>query len=220
MVDDEIQPGWRRWGWVRSAFDPGTSLVFAHATLEQVIRGFRLDPAAGRMMTAQQANGMDWGVIRDLSGNNLPCPFVRVGRSGDWAFAADQSYLSLNSSIQGHSVLAALSVQSEAVEVLWTPKPNESVEYYADGELVTMFEPYRAWDRGPDRDRFAREMRQAGLHTEPPPEEAEEAEPPHFDILIAALEVLTIALGIRLTEDLIDGPLLTVPIPRRLAATV
>lgn len=40
-----------------------------------------------------------------------------------------------------------------------------------------------------------------------------------FDSLIAALEMLTIALGIELTEDLIAGPLLTVPIPAQLAAT-
>jgi hypothetical protein len=211
VADDEVQPGWRRWGWVRRAFDPGTSLVFArNATPEQVVRGFRLDPAAGRVITGQQAARMDWGVIRDLSGNVLPCPFVRAGRSGDWAFAVDQSYLSLHSAIQGHDVIATLSTRSEAVEVLWTPKPNESVEYYAAGEQILTFEPYRAWDRAPDRDRFVSEMRQAGLHTEPPSEEAVGA---HVDVLIAALEMLTITLGIGLTEDLIDGPLLTVPIP-------
>jgi hypothetical protein len=218
VADDEVQPGWRRWGWVRRAPDPGTSLVFArHATPEQVIRGFRLDPAAGRVMTAQQAAGMDWGVIRDLSGNELPCPFVRAGRSGDWAFAVDQSYLALNSAIQGHDVLATLSARSEAVEVLWTPKPNESVEYYAAGEQILNFEPYRAWDRGPDQDRFVSEMRQAGLRTEPPSEQAGQA---RVDVLIAALEMLTIALGIGLTENLVEGPLLTVPIPPRLAAAM
>jgi hypothetical protein len=83
------------------------------------------------------------------------------------------------------------------------------------------FEPYRAWDLwGPDRDRFVGEMRQVGLHTEPPSEAAVRAEHPDFDVLIAALEMLRIALGIDLTEDLIAGPLLTVPIPARLAATV
>jgi hypothetical protein len=221
MADDEIQPGQRRWGWVRRAFDPGTSVVFArHATPEQVIRGFRLDPTAGTMMTWQQAARMDWGVVRDPSGNKLPYPFLRVGRYGDWAFAVDPSYLALNSSIRGHQVLATLSARSEAVEVLWTPKPNESVQYYADGEWVMTFEPYRAWDRGPTRDRFVNEMRQVGLHTEPPSEAARRAEHHHFDVLIAALEMLTIALGIGLTEDLIAGPLLTVPIPAWLAASM
>jgi hypothetical protein len=217
VAGDEVQPGWRRWGWVRRAFDPGTSLVFArHATPERVIRGFRLDPAAGRVMTERQAAVMDWGV-RDLSGSELPCPFVRAGRSGDWAFAVDQSYLALHSALHGHNVLATLSARSEAVQVLWTPKPNESVEYYAAGAQILIFEPYRAWDRGPDGDRFVSEMRQAGLHTEPPPEDAVD---PHVDVLIAALEMLTIALGIELTEDLTDGPLLTVPIPARLAAAM
>lgn len=213
MADAEIQPGWRRWSWVRRAFGPGTSLVFArHATPEQVIRAFRLDPATGTMMTWQQADGTDWGAVRDPSGNELPCPFVRAGRAGDWGFAVDLSYLALNSAIQGHNVLATLSAGSEAVEVLWTPKPNESVEYYADGEWVMTFEPYRAWDRGPARDRFVSEMRQAGLYTEPPSEAARRARHPRFDVLIAALEMVTIALGIGLTEDLVTGPLLTVPI--------
>jgi Family of unknown function (DUF6461) len=222
VVGDEVQPGRRRWGWVRRAFDPGTSLVFARqVTPEQVIRGFRLDPAAGKIMTGQQAAGEDWGVIRDLSGSELPCPFVQTGRCGDWAFAVDPSFLALNSAIQGHYVLATLSAGSEAVEVLWTAKPGESVEYYADGEPAMTFEPYRSWERwGPDRDRFVSEMRQAGLHTEPPSEPALRAEHLDFDVLIGALEMLTIALGIGLTEDLIAGPLLTVPIPARLAATI
>jgi hypothetical protein len=217
VADDEIQPGQRRWGWVRPAFDPGTSLVFArHATPEQVIRGFRLNPAAGKMMTGEQTLEMDWG-LRDRAGNELPSPFVRVGRSGDWAFAVDQSFLALRSSIRGHNVTEILSARSEAVGVLWTEKPNESVEYYADGEWVMTFEPYRAWDRSPNRDRFVSEMRQVGLHTEPPSKAATRAKRPHFDVLIAALEMLTIALGIELTEDLIVGSLLTVPIPARLA---
>jgi hypothetical protein len=221
VADDEIQPGQRRWGWVRSAFDPGTSLVFArHATPEQVIRGLRLDPAAGEMMTGEQAAETDWGVIGDLSGNELPTPFVRIGRSGDWAFAVDQCFLALNSAIRGHDVIRTLSARSEAVGVLWTEKPGESVEYYADGEWVMTFEPYRAWDRGPDRDRFVSEMRQVGLHTEPPSEAAPRAGHPRFDVLIAALEMLTIALGIELTQDLTDGPLLTVPIPDWLVATM
>src|SRR6202034_2337534 len=128
-------------------------------------------------------------------------PFVRAGRCGDWAFAVDPSFLALNSAIQGHYVLAGLSAGSEAVEVLWTPKPTESVECYAGGEPVMTFDPYRAWARcGPGRDRFVTEMRRAGLHTEPPSEAALRAEHPDFDVLIAALEMLTIALGIVLTE--------------------
>lgn len=168
MADGEIQPGRRRWGWVRTAFNPGTSLVFARdATPEQVIRGFRLDPAAGELMTRQQAARMDWGAIRDMSGNRLPCPFVRAGSSGNWAFAEDPSYLALNLSIHRHNVLAALSAGSEALEVLWTPKPNESVEYYADGVWTVAFEPYAPSQRhGSDPDRFVNEMRQAGLQTE------------------------------------------------------
>lgn len=73
---------------------------------------------------------------------------------------------------------------------------------------MTSFEPYMARYRtGSEPDRFLREMREAGMATgladdEDPPEGPE-------DDLVAALEMATRALGIRLPEELALGPLLT-----------
>jgi hypothetical protein len=81
--------------------------------------------------------------------------------------------------------------------------------YFADGTEVTSFEPLMARDRfGSDPDRFVSQMRQAGLRVDPPADDDDnELE---RDSGIAVLEMLTLALGIRLSREVAIGPLLTV----------
>jgi hypothetical protein len=79
-------------------------------------------------------------------------------------------------------------------------------EYWADGTLVTRFEASRVCDRdGSEPDRFLREMRQVGMVTE-----ADGAAEGPEDVLIATLDMATVALGIRLTGQVALGPLATV----------
>ena len=74
-----------------------------------------------------------------------------------------------------------------------------------------------AWYRyGTEPDRFLPQMRQAGLETEAPDPSlsgddpaADPAEEYH-DYLVATLDMLTLALGIRLPANVASGPLLTV----------
>jgi hypothetical protein len=134
------------------------------------------------------------------------CRQVRVGRFGAWTFAIDEWMESLDLAVRGKDVGKRLSAGTEVVVVFWTPKPNEHFEYWADGTLVTRFEPYRVRDRdGSEPDRFLREMRQAGMVTE-----ADDAAEGPEDDLIATLDLMTLALGIRLPGQVAMSPPATV----------
>jgi hypothetical protein len=192
-MDDENDWASGEWEWLEdSALRLGCALIFARdVTQDEVFEAFELDPTSARME----------GWVFDPDRRR-----VRVGRLGAWAFAIDESMESLDLAIHGKNVGERLSAGTEAVIVSWTPKPNENFEYWADGTLVTRLEAYRAWDRdGSERDRFAREMRQVGMITE-----ADDAAEGPEDDLIAALDLATLALGIRLPEQVAMGPLATI----------
>lgn len=89
---------------------------------------------------------------------------------------------------------------------------------------MTMFEARMpSYRTGFEPDRFAAEMRQAGMRTEPrepqpPPSREEylarrrnlaELRRNYRDPVIVALAMLTLALGIRVPEEVARGPLLT-----------
>lgn len=151
-------------------------------------------------------------------------PWIRVGQTEDWAFAFEEIWL------VGYLENAGLrlSAGTEAVVLSWTAKPTKDVTYLVDGRLTTAFEPGRAWDRaGNEPDRFLAEMRQVGLDTErgDPGERSACVQAKRarfldarrrgvpievFDPFVAALNMLTLALDIRLPEDVVRGPLLTV----------
>jgi hypothetical protein len=128
-----------------------------------------------------------------------------VGQVGEWAFAIDPSLVRLDLALHAKNVGRRVSTGTEAVVVSWTAKPTENFEYWADGTLVTSFEPYRAADRyGSEPDRFLPEMRLLGMV-------AEEDEEDHLeDDLIATLNLATFALGIYLPRQIAMGPLATV----------
>jgi hypothetical protein len=181
------------WDWLESsALRLVCALIFARGvTQDEVFDAFGLDPSSAQVE--------DW--IDDPAHRR-----VRVGRLGGWGFAIDESMESLDLAIHGKNVGKRLSAGAEVVVVSWTAKPNEVFEYWADGILVTRFEPYRACDRhGSEPDRFLREMRQVGMVTE-----ADDAAEGPEDDLIAALDLATLTLGIRLPEPVATGPLATV----------
>lgn len=104
--------------------------------------------------------------------------------------------------LRARSVPRRLTTTAEGVEVTWTAKPTEDFAYWANGTLVTGFEPYRPGDRhGSEPDRFLGEMRQLGMVAD---------EDEVDDHLIATLNLATLALGIWLPEQVAMGPLLTV----------
>jgi hypothetical protein len=209
--------GEQAWDWVRdSSMGLGSALIFARGVApERVIEAFRMDPATAQVVPERQvAEVLPYPVYSN--GLEATGPYLRIGQSGDWTFVIDPTFLSLESHMHGDPVAERLSAGTEVVIVTWTAKPTESIEYWVDGGWMTLFEPYMAYHRaGADPDRFVREMRQVGLETEPPGPAAASGElrdepAEHHDTLIAGLNMLTVALGIRLSEDAASGPLLTV----------
>jgi hypothetical protein len=181
------------WDWLEgSGLRLMCALIFARdVTQDQVFEAFDLDPASARM---------------EEPTSDPYRPRVRVGQLGAWTFAIDEQMESLHLALHGKNVGKRLSAGTEVAVVSWTPKPTEDFEYWADGTLAATFEPYRAFDRrGSEPDRFLHEMRQVGMVTEAD----DEAEGPEDD-LIAALDLATLALGIRLPGQVAMGTLATV----------
>lgn len=181
------------WDWLAgSGLDLGCALIFARdVEQDEMFGAFGLDPTS--------AQTEEW--VFDPRRAR-----VRVGRTGDWTFAIDEHMISLDLAMHAKNVAGWLSPGTEVVTVDWTAKPTEHFAYWADGIQVTALEPYRAFDRiGSDPDRFLREMRQVGMLTEPDDDADGPGNP-----LIAALNLATLALGIRLSEEAAMGPLATV----------
>lgn len=189
MADENTEA----WSWLREGeLSIGCVLIFARdVTQDQVFEAFGLDASSAQMESWESGQ-------EDHR--------IRVGRLGAWTFAIDEWMESLGLAVSGRDVATRLSAGTEVVVVSWTPKPNENFEYWANGTLVTRFEAYRVFDRdGSEPDRFLREMRQVGMVTE-----ADDAAEGPEDDLIAALDMATLALGIRLSEEVAMGPLATV----------
>ena len=225
LVTGADGPNWR-WlkGW---RYELMGCLVFARgAEPERVLQAFGLDPAAARTVSADQMGEVAGDpAARPPAAGGVP---VRAGRQGEWAFAID-----LNAPAVDHAeVVRRLSASAEAVLVQWTPKPTAFIEYWADGTWTTSFDVRAAHQRaGADPDRFLREMRAVGLRTEAVDAEADRVRVLEerariiearrqgipievFDPFVAALDVLTLALGITLPADVAEGPLLTATRPR------
>ncbi len=157
---------------------------------------------------AQPGGGWEW--MLEESGLRLSCVLIfarDVTQDQVFeAFGIDAPMESLNLAMHGKNVGRRLSAGTEVVLISSTAKPTENFEYWADGTWVTTFEPYRAFDRvGAEPDRFLREMRQGGMATE-----ANNAAEGPEDDLGAALDLATLALGIRLSREIAMGPLATV----------
>ena len=180
------------WDWIDEEYPTAFTLMFVRgATPERVIEALGADPAAAELLTAEAT---------ELT---LGYPWVRVGRADEWAFAFDNS--SVKFSELGR-IARELSAGTDLA--LLVSGPNMDYFYYfADGVEVTSFEPLLAHDRdGSDPDRFVPQMRQAGL----PVERRGDGAGPQRSPRVAVLEMLTLALGIRLSREVAMGPLLTV----------
>jgi Family of unknown function (DUF6461) len=187
------EPGWMPegsgWDWIKDEYPDGIRLMFVRGVPpERVIEAFRANPAAARLLSAEATDEI------------VGYPWVRVGRTGEWAFAIDSWYE------ERERIASQLSAGTELA--LFEPNPKLDYFYYfVDGREVTSFEPLLAHDRdGSDPDRFVPQMRRAGLRVDTPSHDAYLSRDP----AIAVLEMLTLALGIRLSREVAMGPLLTV----------
>ena len=225
MISRKSQPGNGGWAWLRRERGILGCLVFVRCiTPERMIEGYEMDPSAAQMLPRDRARE---AVLYPISGEDgyTVNPWIRAGKFGDWAFAVSDTGLDL----AGYHQEAArrLSAGTESAVVIWTPN-IDSLDYYADAAFTLTFDLIMPWHRaGGDPDRFVTEMRQVGLQTEADTSEEARArvleererlwaarregrEIEVFDPLVATLEMLTLALGIRLPEEVARGPLLTV----------
>jgi hypothetical protein len=183
------------------------SLMFARkVSAERIIEAFGMDPGTARLVPAD-------GVSRALSHPmwDEDHPWIRAGTYGDWGFAL--SLTDFDMADRRDNMARRLSSGTEVAVVTWT-EIVDTFQYWDDGVMVTLFEPLLAADRsGSEPDRFLAEMREAGLETErsDPRENASAVRGPgQSDPIIAVLDMLTRALGIRLPAEAALGPLLTV----------
>ena len=191
------------WDWVQeTALDIGGTFTFARgASPEQVMTAFGMNPARALLVPAsdfaQALHDPDW-----LRTEPPEHPWIRVGVAGEWGFALDESMA--GSGGYEDAAVSALAAGTEVVLFTHT-QTIDDFRYWADGTLVTSFEPMNGSERyGTEPDRFVERMRQVGLPT------AIDDDDDDTDPVIALLRMLTVALGIWVPRDLALGPLLTV----------
>ena len=178
--------------------------------------------ACAQLQSVRTANSgteaAQWGNVKVTGKPNLAAPYpdwsrtyppehpwIRVGTTGEWGFALDESASGFGDYAQDAAY--ALSAGTEAILVTHTAS-IDGFHYYADEIEVAAFEPLRAWERwGTDPDRFVPQMRTVGLAVSPPPPGSY---PPFRNPRIAALDMLTLALGVQLPREVALGRLLTV----------
>jgi hypothetical protein len=195
LLDDEEAPV--DWDWVyETALGAiGGTFTFARgASPEQMMTAFGMNPARARLVpasdVAQALHDPDW-----LRTEPPEHPWIRVGVAGEWGFALDESSA-------GYGGYEHAPAGTEAVLLTHT-QTIDDFRYADDGTLVTSFEPGMLDRYGTEPDRFVEQMRQVGLPATIGDDRA-------VDPMIALLQMLTVALGIRVPRDLALGPLLTV----------
>jgi len=92
-VTDRAEDGLRLdWDWVgETAWEVGGSLMFARgATPEQVMEAFGMVPAEARLLVLSDVQAaLLYEVFDDAY--QVIHPWIRVGTTGEWAFAIDES---------------------------------------------------------------------------------------------------------------------------------
>lgn len=194
------------WNWIASDDFIVGFLMFVRGTSpQQILAGFRVDPDAGHVLPAGRA---DEALHLPVWGDNDEAihPWLRSGTVGDWSFAIDQTGIDPS---EYEETAQRLSSNTSLAVAAWTPTIN-NFHYWENGTRVTSFEPGMWWDRhGAAPDRFLPQMLQLGLQTEPPTPGVPRDDDTWPSWLIPTLEILTLAFGIRLSADVVNGPLLT-----------
>ncbi|MCO1657384.1 DUF6461 domain-containing protein [Pseudonocardia humida] len=177
------------WAWTARVYPGGYQLSFAEGrTAAEMLAAFGVDPAAARMMTPLEA-------FEEFEGD--PGVF-RAGETGGWGFAVEEYTDPVPEQ------LLALSVGTRAVSVFRNLAGPHALSYFEDGAATFACEPlFPRWRHGSDADRFLEPMRAVGFDPDV------EVDLDAFDPDMAALDLLTVAFGIRLTEEQMTGPLLT-----------
>jgi hypothetical protein len=190
------------WGWTGGKASIAFDLAFVRdVPVESVIGAFGMDPAAAKLIPQAGDDKPYQYMFHDDRLGATYVPWIRAGRAGEWVFVISPILAEVAAV---PDAVRELSRAGAAVWCAWNIK-MDSLWYFEDGVQVTWFEPLRAYDRrGSDPDRFVPQMRQARLPVDGDPDSYDR------DFRICALEMLTLALGIRVPAEVAYGPLLTV----------
>ncbi|MBO0838464.1 MAG: hypothetical protein J2P28_23515, partial [Actinobacteria bacterium] len=185
------------WDWVlrRGMAECGCLIFARHASPEQMIAAFGLDPGTARLLPSKRAGEAIGHPVFDDGKAEVTAPVVCAGRSGEWAFAIDEFILSNELAVKGHHVPLHLPDGTETAVVTWTPTIS-TAEYWADGEQRASFDL--------DLDDPELFLGQAGLDVDIAEQVDFDTPEPH----VAALRMLTLALGVLVPAEAADGPLL------------
>jgi hypothetical protein len=211
MTDSEHTAPTSDWSWLESDDLVVGFLMFVRgASPQQILTGFGIDPSAGRLLPADRADEALSAPVYDYNNdynNEAIHPWLRSGTAGDWSFAIDQSGIDV---YEYEETAQQLSSNTSLAIAAWTPN-IDNFYYWENGTQVTSFEPGMWWDRhGVSPDRFLPQMLHLGLQTEPPTPVVPRNDTDRWPFpLIPTLEILTLAFGIRLSADVVNGPLLT-----------
>jgi hypothetical protein len=179
------------WAWIGRYESLGFCLTLAQRrTGEEMLAAFGVDAASAELMTMAEADA-EFGA--DL-------PVVRAGQDGEWGFAFER-FGQVGSTGEA---LAGLSAGTRAVSVFHLANALGRLTIVENGSLVCGFEPLFPGNReGSDPRRFEPLMRGVGLDPDAGPDLA------RVDPVVAALELVTLAFGVRLRAELVEGPLRT-----------
>lgn len=128
--------------------------------------------------------------------------------TGDWTFAIDQNGIDV---FEYEPAARNLSQSTSLAMIAWTSS-IDNFYYWENGNQVCSFEPGMWWERyGSDPDLFLPQMTSLGLQVvAPTPGQPSNEEVSRWaSPVIPALEILTLAFGIRVPAAVASGPLLT-----------
>lgn len=195
MVGHESRYTGDDWAWIHRICPPeGCCLIFARGvTAGQMIAAFGLDRDTAHLLSPDDKSAVFGDPVVDDQGQ-LESPVIAVGSDGDWAFAIDDGFLALSLALKGQEL--ALPEGTEGARVQWTAT-IDTVEYWSGDGLSASFEP--GMD---DPERF---LEEAGLDVDIADQvDFDSAEHPY----LAALDMLSLAIGLRLSEEVATSPLL------------
>jgi len=179
------------WSWIRRYESLGFCLTaVAGRTDREILDAFGVAEDSIERLTMAEAD------VR--LGTELPV--IRAGQVDGWGFAFEN----FGGEGSDGEAMTRLAAGTRAFAVWHLATALGRFSYVEDGVLVCAFEPLFPHRReGADPDRFTGPMARVGLPPDGTPD------PQRVDPVVAALELATLAFGVRLPAELVEGPLLT-----------
>ena len=202
-------PAQSHWDWIHDGvLTIVGDLVFVRdGSPASLIEAFEMDPGHAQLLPAAEVpNALRYKVWNGAG--EVIHPWIRAGQAGQWAFVRTSP---MNRPEVEHAV-HRLARSGETAWLSWRPQYplGQYVRYFEGGIEVTAFEMRHPWERhGPDPDRFLPQLLQAGLPADPPDVIPAISDPGYAVLETLTLEMLTLALGIKVSREVAEGPLLT-----------